>query len=286
MVVIQTARLNQKSERILVPIQVGDVSIDMEVDVTIDGVFFPKFSWGWIGLKVGEAILSGCGGLIFSKLLSAIVGGPSMEELLVRAISREMKRLLEENDLRNYTALLSSLSDLMTEYANNPNSLDRLTYAVNQSSDLVNLTNSLGYIGYPAFISAANLRIAVLQEKLKVDPADRPNFLAAREQYRNRHLELRRQFRQDWETEVATAKQKMTQEYDNYSDGIDNLIQTADHFHGSKISRDHYNYADRTFLDTTYDPKPNYAWNKLFDPMDSKFAQGEIITQKWLSFNP
>ncbi len=267
-------------------IELGDVNIDMTAGLHIDGLDIPSFTWAWIGVKIGEGILANAGGLIFSKLLSSVFGGPTLEEMLNRQlerISQEVERRLVENDLRNYRGLLSTVSSLMTEYQNNPANKDRLNYSIIKSRELVDLCQTISFTGYPSFIAAATIRLAVLQEAIKNDPAESRNFKEARDSYRDYHDQLRRQLTSDWDQEVAAAQQAMINEYASYEAGFD-PGEPPIHIH--HLSRENFNYDDRTFFGRTYDPKPNFDWQGLFVPIDKYFLEGAVCVSKWYEWNP
>jgi hypothetical protein len=136
-------------------------------DVLIDGLTIPKFTWAWIGLGVAQGVLSAFGGAVFSALASAILGGgKSIEQLLKEQLTefaRIVEEQLQENDLRNYQARIVAFVSLFQEYRNSP-TVSRLDYLVNNSAEALSQIESLGFKGYRTYMSAAGLRLTVLQE--------------------------------------------------------------------------------------------------------------------------
>src|SRR5438876_11718641 len=94
------------------------------VDIVVNGLHLPAFTWGWIGLSIGRALFEGAAGLLFNALTQALgLGGPSVEQLLreqLRAIERILRAVVEQEALRHALAQYITTRELMVEYIAEP----------------------------------------------------------------------------------------------------------------------------------------------------------------------
>jgi hypothetical protein len=143
-------------------------------DVVIDGLSIPKYTWGWMGLAVAQGVLSALGSAVFGALVDVIFGsGKSLEQLLKEQLAeftRIVEEKLQENDLRNYEAILSAYVQLYQEYTNDPARAGSLDFLINNSAVVLNQIQTLGFKGYRTYMTAAGLRLTVLQERIKLSP--------------------------------------------------------------------------------------------------------------------
>lgn len=140
-------------------------------DYTIDNMSFPRFTWQWIGFNLATGVLLNIGGQLFSALTNAIFHNTqkSLEQLLQEQLETFLHRVqqaIDQNEVRRYTSLVQSYCQRFTEYSGSPDK-ERLTRLLDDTSDtLMNLGN-LGFTAYRTYMSAAGLRLSVLQEGQK-----------------------------------------------------------------------------------------------------------------------
>ena len=142
-------------------------------NLTIDGLSFPKFSWQWIGMGLAQGVLSFIGGALFSALANAIFGGTSphisIEQLLQQQLE-EFAQIVDDavtqNEVRRYWADSRAYFELYREYLNTP-SKDSLESIRRTSAVALSNLESLGFPGYRAYLSAASLRLTILQEAVR-----------------------------------------------------------------------------------------------------------------------
>ncbi len=173
---------------------------EMNFNLAIDGLKLPAFSWGWFAANIGIGVLQSLGGSLFTRFLGQSFGGKSADQLLrefLTAAADVIEVKLQENDLRNYQALLLATQRNMSEFANSPKGRDRLESATTDSQKLAAQFESLGFLGYRAYMVTAGLRLAVLQERMKLDPTEKKNYDAAREVYITHHKRMDAQIIQE-----------------------------------------------------------------------------------------
>jgi hypothetical protein len=149
-------------------------------DVRIDGLPIPQFSWQWIGLSVAEGILQGIGGGLFVAIANAIFGGQneSMEALMkeqLLAFARILQVALTEDDLRKDQARVATYIRLEKEYSRTPTD-DNLTYLRRETAGVLSDLESIGFTGYRTYMTAAGLRLSILQESKKRKLAKQADF--------------------------------------------------------------------------------------------------------------
>lgn len=163
-------------------------------DAVVNGLTFPTFTWSWVGLAIAQGILAAAGGQVFAALFSALQANKQdLQRLLtgqLQAFARIMSELLDSAFLREYEADISAYTTLFTEYLNDP-SERRLDFLVNNTAIALARVQSLGFRGYPGFMTTAGLRLSVLQE-LKQTKGAKANFAAQRSQAIAHHESTRR----------------------------------------------------------------------------------------------
>ncbi|GFF56466.1 hypothetical protein IFM46972_10523 [Aspergillus udagawae] len=127
-------------------------------------------TWGTVGWAIGEGAL----GWVGSKIMDGIFGhdGPGPVELQERSIKQialVFQKALEAERLQEASDKLKSLINNVAEYNNAPStSLFQLEDATTDSQDLLSTLAGLQYLGLPAYLVAASMRIVILQELLLV----------------------------------------------------------------------------------------------------------------------
>jgi hypothetical protein len=140
-------------------------------DVTIDGLSIPKFTWAWIGLGIAQGVLNGIGAGLFGALANAIFGGTqkSMEQLLKEqlvAFAQILQEAIDANELRRYGSNLAAYITLYKEYSRTP-STEGLRYLQQGTAIAMSNLESLGLTAYRTYMTAAGLRLSILQEAIK-----------------------------------------------------------------------------------------------------------------------
>jgi hypothetical protein len=168
-------------------------------DVIIDGLTIPKLTWSWIGLAVAQGVLAGLGGIVFGAIANAIFGasgGKSMEQLLqeqLEAIARIVQESLKDEALREYGARVKAYVALFREYQNDPTAAT-LDFIRNNTAVALAELESLGFMGYRTYMTAAGLRLTILQEVMRSGRTGaRKNFDSQREvaiAYHNQIVDL------------------------------------------------------------------------------------------------
>ncbi len=165
-------------------------------DITIAGLSVPLFTWAWFGINIGAGLVIALGAEICEKLFSAVFGGKSFEDRMAEVLNEirfiireELKLAFLEHDLQAASNKLRELVATMKTYANNKDKheLDR---AMDLSTELVSILmdDNLMVWGYPMFVNAAGLRLAVLQERAKTIAGDKKNFVDSRNEYIDFHI--------------------------------------------------------------------------------------------------
>jgi hypothetical protein len=152
--------------------------------LTVGGLSLPTGSWGWIGLSLAQGVLSGIGGMIFSAVASALLGKqePDIAALLKQQLvefARIVKEAFDANDLKHAQNQLAADADLVIEYCNARNGAGgRLEFLVPRTAETLRELESLGYMGYRAYIQLASIRLALLQDiSLREGEGAKQNFL-------------------------------------------------------------------------------------------------------------
>lgn len=160
--------------------------------IAIDGLTLPALTASWVGVQLAAGVLAGVAGAIFDAIIHALFGGPSIAELLakqLKAIDQIVDQRITENELRRASAFFDALVKIMVEYQNAP-SADRLSFATNQSTLLSSELETLSgkyetgsaINSYLTYLSAASLRIAVLQQRANTNRKESKNIGLACEQ--------------------------------------------------------------------------------------------------------
>jgi hypothetical protein len=148
--------------------------------ITIAGVSIPQFSAGWVALNLAGGVLAQLGGALFGLLVAALgARGPTLEDLLTRqleAIADILREELENNEIRRSIGRLASIRQKMIEYRQAPQSLDRLYDATADSQNVISDLQTLGFDTYLQVLSAGSVRLAILQERAKLDQAETGNY--------------------------------------------------------------------------------------------------------------
>jgi len=176
------------------PIKVENISITGALNINgplfLDGIRVPAFSPKWFAVNIGVGVLQNIGGALIGGFLSAIFGGKSMEELFAEYLQNTaiiveeiVDAKLKEEALRHARVSLAAIKGNMREYENAPKALTRLDHATDNSQLLVQDTKSLEFVGYMTFLSAAGMRLLILQERAKLDRDEVKNFEKAKTDY-------------------------------------------------------------------------------------------------------
>ena len=149
-------------------------------DVKIDGLPIPQYSWQWIGLSVAQGILQGIGGGLFVAIANAIFGGShqSMEELMKQqlfAFAKIIKAAITDEALRVDQGKVSAYIKLYKAYSRTPSN-GNLDVLLHDTALLLGDLGSLGFTGYRTYMTAAGLRLSILQEATKHNLAKAADF--------------------------------------------------------------------------------------------------------------
>jgi hypothetical protein len=159
----------------------GQWKIDI-ADVKIGGLTVPSFGSSWVALQLASGILAGVGSVIFDVLSRALgLGGPSFQQLLeafVSQVGSVVRQEIRNNEIRKYLGRLDAIQRNMLEYRNAPTSIDRLQLATTESQYLLSELQTYGYWAYNLVLCAGALRLAILRERAKQDPAEVTNYNA------------------------------------------------------------------------------------------------------------
>jgi hypothetical protein len=145
----------------------GELGVRTE-DLVIDGLSFPKFTWQWVGLGLAQGVLGLLGGELFGALAHAIFGGTgkSLGELLeeqLEAFTKIIQQAITENEIRRYTAEVRAYLDLYREYSDYKK-IDDLQSLRRETAPALSNLESLEFPAYRTYMSAASLRLSILQE--------------------------------------------------------------------------------------------------------------------------
>lgn len=126
-------------------------------------------NWQWVLAKICEALIArearSVIKLLFSELEAVQINNNAVED--IRSIVRQP---VDENALRETSAKINSLKELMGEYLHHPqNNKHRLDQVINESIFIVEKLKTLEVVGIGAFMIAEGLRLALLQEKAESD---------------------------------------------------------------------------------------------------------------------
>jgi hypothetical protein len=254
----------------------------MNFNFTIDGIKLPAFSWGWFGVNIGIGVLQGLGGALFNVFLSGLFGGRSSDELLrafIEAVARVVEQKLKEDDLRKCQALLVSINRNMLEFMNAPKFRDRLDNASNDSQGLLARLESLEYMGYRTYMSAAGMRLAILQERAKLDPAEKENFRNARKTYIEYHdrmdAKIRNECTVDGQMQLVERRIARLEE--------ENKIQLPEIT--KRVLRENPSIKESVYGEPVDGPVKEVNWKAIQDKVrgDSTVV-GQKIVEQWKSF--
>lgn len=168
-------------------------SIDVDLDLTIDGLTIPKFTWAWIGLSFGGLLLEQFAAYHINRFLSRRFGGDPYEQLfekMLGAFGQMLDDALTRDAVREMSALLNATTTTFKEYLNAPASIDRLEFATNDSAKLISELEQFGNRTYQTYMQAASLRLLILQQRASLDKNEVKNFKEARDRYIAHHKEI------------------------------------------------------------------------------------------------
>jgi hypothetical protein len=122
----------------------------------------------WIGVSVAQGVLAAIGGQLFSALSNAIFGqsGKSIQDMLneqLVAIAQIVEQKIAEAELAQAQANVIALAVLLREYQHTP-SIGRQDFLLNESAVYLSQLASLGVVGYRTYMTAAGLRLSILQQ--------------------------------------------------------------------------------------------------------------------------
>lgn len=148
------------------------------------------YTWGWVGLKIAEGVLSGAGTSIFNQLF----GGSSQDlsallSSVLERISAIVRQAIAEDAKRRVEADLDSLQNLFAIYQNNKDA-SLLQPLLIKASDITFEALSLGLPTVGCFSIVGGLGLAILQEihaHTKLD-GDRKNIADFAEKLWQRHF--------------------------------------------------------------------------------------------------
>ena len=158
------------------------IRLESSQPVTGRDGFNSAFTWGNIGLQIGNGIISGAAAWGAGKLLEAIFDrGDQLEKLLeeftddvVRRMTinarAEINRAFSQENLKKLTVSTSSLSRKYEAYelTNDKNSLSSST---NHSFDAVEEARSLGVPAHGSFQVVSGIKMLLLREMANRDPS-------------------------------------------------------------------------------------------------------------------
>jgi hypothetical protein len=128
------------------------------------------FTLAWVVIKLAEGAIAWAGSKIISSVFEeSSSSAVELQQESITKIAQVFVQALESEHFQQANGRLKSLVHNIEEYNNAPDSsLDRLQQATVDSLNLLSTLAGLKWIGLPSYMLAANLRTAVLQERLAV----------------------------------------------------------------------------------------------------------------------
>lgn len=127
-------------------------------------------SWQWVLAEISESLIAGKSREVI-KLLFTELDYTQINKNAVDDVYNIVRQPFSENAITEVKAKIDAFKDLMRQYLNYPqdNKL-KLDYIINESSVVLEKLKSLEVVGVGAFMIASGFRLALLQEKAKLDP--------------------------------------------------------------------------------------------------------------------
>lgn len=148
--------------------------IEMPMDSRIGFTFNEKMpistiSWQRVLAEIGESLIADKPREVI-HLLFADLDYIQLNKNAVDDVYNIVRQPFSENVIAEIQAKINAFKELMLEYLNHPqNNKLKLDYVINDSSVILDKLKSLEVVGVGAFMIASGLRIALLQEKAKLD---------------------------------------------------------------------------------------------------------------------
>ena len=150
--------------------EVIEIPLDSRIafDFT-DRVPILTISWQGVLAKIGELLMVGKSREVI-KLLFAELDYIQLNKNAVDDVYNIVRQPFSEKAITEIQAKLDAFKELMLEYLNHPqdNKL-KLDYVIDESSVVIDKLKSLEVVGVGAFMIASGFRLALLQEKAKLD---------------------------------------------------------------------------------------------------------------------
>lgn len=132
-------------------------------------------NWQWVLAKIGEALIAGNAREVM-KLLLCDLDYVQINNNAVSDICNIVRQPVDEKAFIEVQAKLARFKNLIIEYSHNPqNNHTQLNYVINELSFVLDKLKSLEVVGLGAFMIASGFRLALLQEKAKLDTTDWSN---------------------------------------------------------------------------------------------------------------
>ena len=126
-------------------------------------------SWQSVLAKIGEFLIAGKSREVI-KLLFAEMDYIQLNKNAVDDVYNIVRQPVSENAITEIQAKIYAFQELMIEYLNHPQANNlKLDYVMNESSVIIDKLKSLEVVGLGAFMIASGFRLALLQEKAKLD---------------------------------------------------------------------------------------------------------------------
>lgn len=129
---------------------------------------FITISWQWVLEKTVEALIAKNASEIIKLLF--LVDYAQLNKNALNDVCSIVRQPIDENSLREIQVEIDGFKELIREYLLYPqNNRTKLDYIINKSSFVLDKLKNLGIVGIGAFMLASGLRLALLQERAKLD---------------------------------------------------------------------------------------------------------------------